>query len=172
MTRILSTINQTAHVCMSKLFKLFVIIRIGKYENNLFVNGYSKVTKNTFIGKNVNFNGIKITGIGKVIIGNNFHSGVDCLMITTIHNYDNGSCIPYDDTFIVKNIKIGDNVWLGTRVIILGGVTIGEGAIVQAGSVVTEDVPDCAIVGGSPAKIFKYRNREHYYKLKGEKKFF
>lgn len=51
------------------------------------------------------------------------------------------------------------------------GVTIGEGAIIQAGAVVVSDIPPCAIAGGAPAKVFKYRNKEHYYKLKQEKKF-
>lgn len=58
---------------------------------------------------------------------------------------------------------IGNNVWLGSRVIILGCVTIGDGAIVQAGAVVTEDVELLAIVGGSPARKFKERDAGHYY---------
>ena len=45
-------------------------------------------------------------------------------------------------------------------------ITIGEGAIVQAGAVVIRDVPAGAIVGGNPAQIFKYRNMEHYNNLK------
>lgn len=44
-------------------------------------------------------------------------------------------------------------------------VNIGEGAIIATGSVVCKDVPDCAIVGGNPAKVIKYRDKEHYYKL-------
>ena len=68
-------------------------------------------------------------------------------------------------------MTIGDNVWLGNNVIILGGVTIGEGAIIQAGSVVCMDVPACAIAGGHPAKPFKYRDREHYEQMKREGKF-
>lgn len=47
--------------------------------------------------------------------------------------------------------------------IVLGGVIIREGAIIQAaGSVVVDDIPKCAIAGGHPAKVFKYRDREHY----------
>ena len=94
------------------------------------------------------------------------------MLITSIHNYDNGNAIPYDNTFIRKKIVIEDNVWLGARVIILGGVTIGEGAIIQTGSVVVKDIPKFAIAGGHPAVVFKYRNIEHYKKLKKEKKFF
>lgn len=92
-------------------------------------------------------------------------------MITQIHNYDHGNEIPYDDTYIYKDVLIKDNVWLGSRVVILGGVTIGEGAIIQAGSVVVSDIPDYAIAGGHPAKVFKYRDKEHYDKLKQAEKF-
>jgi len=142
--------------------------QVGK---NLYIGNNSSVNRNTILGDNVNFNGMKILGEGKVVIGNNFHSGTNCEIITSNHNYDFGKAIPYDETHIIKNVFIEDNVWLGNRVIILGGVTIGEGAIVQAGAVVIKDVPKCAIVGGNPAKVIKYRNREHYYKLKEENKF-
>lgn len=52
---------------------------------------------------------------------------------------------------------IDDDVWIGTRAIIMPGVTIGKGAIIGAGAVVTKDVPPYAIVVGAPAKIIKYR---------------
>ena len=145
--------------------------RAASVGPNLRVNGKSSVNKKTTLGENVNFNGLKILGGGEVRIGNNFHSGEECLLITQIHNYDTGNAIPYDNTYIYKDIKIEDNVWLGGRVIVLGGVSIGEGAIIQAGSVVVSDVPKYAIAGGHPAKVFKYRDIEHYKKLKSEKKF-
>ena len=53
----------------------------------------------------------------------------------------------------------------------MGGVTIGEGAIIQAGSVVVSNIPKYAIAVGHPAKVFKYRDIEHYKKLKEEGKF-
>ena len=53
--------------------------------------------------------------------------------------------------------KIGNDVWVGYGAGIMGGVTIGDGAIVAAGTVVTKDVPSYAIVGGIPAKVIKYR---------------
>ena len=139
--------------------------------SDLKVNKSSYVTPYTELGNNVNFNGMKIQGHGKVIIKDNFHSGIDCMIITDIHNYDNGSAIPYDDTIISKDVTIEDNVWLGNKVIILPGVSIKEGAIIQAGSVVVNDIPKYGIAGGHPAKVFKYRNKEHYEKLKKEKKF-
>ena len=53
--------------------------------------------------------------------------------------------------------KIGNDVWIGSDSLILGGISIGDGAVVAAGSVVTKDVPAYAIVGGAPAKIIRYR---------------
>ncbi len=139
--------------------------KCAAFSEPLWVNGKSSVTGNTHLGKNVHFNGMHIRGKGKVVIGDNFHSGSECLFITSVHNYE-GNALPYDDTYIHKNITIGDNVWLGSRVIVLGGVTIGEGAIIQAGSVVVSDIPACAIAGGHPAKVFKHRNLDHYNQLK------
>lgn len=103
-------------------------------------------------------------------IGDNFHSGGELILITQDHNYE-GESIPYDDTYILKDIIIEDNVWVGTRCIILGGVTIGEGAIIQAGSTVVSDIPKYAIAGGHPAKVFSYRNQDHYRNLKKAGKF-
>ena len=155
-----------------KIFYKFKVIKVAKSVGiDLKVNGITRVTPNTFIGNHCNFNGLTIEGRGKVIFGDYFHSGHDILFITQIHNYDKGTEIPYDSEYIPKDIVIKDFVWLGTKVIILGGVTIGEGAIIQAGSVVVSDIPDYAIAGGHPAKIFKYRDVEHFKKLKAEKKF-
>ena len=56
---------------------------------------------------------------------------------------------------LVAPIVIGDRAWIGTRAIILKGVTVGEGGIVAAGSVVTKDVPPWTIVGGNPAKVIR-----------------
>lgn len=145
--------------------------QLGSYGKRLMVNGKSCFTSNVHVGDVCGFNGMSILGGGKVVIGNYFHSGIECMMITHNHNYE-GSLIPYDRSFIFKEITIGDFVWLGNRVTIVGNVTIGEGAIVAAGSLVCKDVPPCAIVGGNPAKIIKYRDKDHFYKLKSEGKFY
>ncbi len=154
-----------------KIYTNMVRRKAAEVGEDLKVNHYSKVTQTTFLGDHVSFNGMKISGKGTVRIGKYFHSGEECLMITDTHNYE-GDKIPYDETDIVRDIQIDDFVWLGTRVIILGGVHIGEGAIIQAGSVVVKDIPAYAIAGGAPAKVFKYRDEEHFKKLKEAEKYF
>lgn len=56
--------------------------------------------------------------------------------------------------------EIGNDVWIGAHVLLMNGVKIGDGAIIAAGAVVTEDVPNYAIVGGVPAKVIRYRFEE------------
>jgi chloramphenicol O-acetyltransferase type B len=70
-------------------------------------------------------------------------------------NMDRHSFCGYDCD--ITNTDIGSDVWIGYRAIIMQGVTIGNGAVIGAGAVVTGDVPAYAIVGGVPAKILKYR---------------
>lgn len=138
----------------------------------LKVNGASSgFNKNVTLGNYVNLNGCEILGTGNLEIGNYFHSGRFLQIITQNHRYENAESIPYDKVRIKKSVVIKDFVWIGQGVTIIPGVTIGEGAIIGANAVVTKDVPDLAIVGGNPAKIIKYRNKDEFYKLKSEKKF-
>jgi len=153
------------------LFSKLVLFNIGKFKSKPRVNFYSRFTKNTYLGFNTHFNGMIIRGNARVVIGDNLHSGKDCLMINSYHLYDNANAIPYDtDRTIDKEIIIKENVWFGDRVIVLGGVEIGEGAIIQAGAVVVYNIPDFAIAGGNPAKVFKYRNKQTYLELKNNNK--
>lgn len=80
---------------------------------------------------------------------------------SALYSYDHGISLGQDifeQALRAKGpIKIGDGAWLGTRVIVLSGVTIGVGAVIGAGSVVTHDIPDGAIAGGNPARVIKMR---------------
>jgi maltose O-acetyltransferase len=125
-------------------------------------------TSRVEIGDYANFNGMTITGWGGVVIGSYFHSGTNVKIMLGSHDYDNDDAIPYGSKHTVRQVVIDDFVWLGSDVTISGNVHIGEGAVVAIGSVVVKDVPRCAIVGGNPAKIIKYRNIEHFDKLKEE----
>ncbi|KAA6307584.1 hypothetical protein EZS27_040743, partial [termite gut metagenome] len=112
-------------------------------------------------------NGISIgndVGIawGCTIADSNFHSIVSSERLKDMSNFreefKEGTLGKNADWSVIKSapIVIKDKAWIGFHSIIMKGVTIGEGAIVAAGSVVTKDVPDYAVVGGNPAKIIKY----------------
>ncbi len=141
---------------------------VGK---NLRVSASSKVNKNTMLGDNICLYGLKIAGKGNVKIGLNTIVAGDCMIVTENHRYE-GDTIPYDPTPVCRDVEIGDFVWIGTRVLILPGTKIGEGAIIQGGAVVHGEIPPYAIAGGNPAKVFKYRDIEHFNKLKNEGKFY
>jgi len=147
--------------CQKYVWSTLAKRKVAEFGSSINVNKKSVFTRQTKLGSNVHFNGITIQGKGRVTIGDNFHSGENILFITQIHNY-HGDKIPYDSTYIMKDIAIEENVWLGTNVTILGGVTIGEGAIIQAGSVVVNDIAPLSIAGGHPAKIFSQRDSKHY----------
>ena len=108
---------------------------------------------------------------GKVNIKKHFHTGRSLTILTTNHDYRCLDYLPYGGIDIEKPVIIEDFVWCGANVTILPGVIIGEGAVIGACSVVTKDVPSCAIVGGNPAKIINYRDMEVFNKLKKENKF-
>lgn len=144
--------------------------QLKRYGVGLRVNHPCIFGGHVEVGDYCNFNGMWVSGGGKVTFGNYFHSGQECLIITQNHNYE-GELIPYDRSYVKKTVTIGDCVWFGHRVMVVGNVNIGEGAIIAAGAVVVKDVPPLAIVGGNPAKVIKYRDEEHYYRLKSEGKF-
>ena len=102
--------------------------------------------------------GIRAQINGKVIIGNHVMMGPDVCIYVSNHRYDRID-IPMNLQGFTseKPVVIDDDVWIGARVIILPGVHIGTGAVIGAGSVVTKDVPDYAVIGGNPARILKMR---------------
>lgn len=157
-----------------KFFSLFfgfiVVLKIAKYKTMPKVNGLTILSKRTCLGANVNFNGFRVYGNGDVRIGDNFHSGKGCYIITQVHNYK-GTKIPYDDTYLYKSVVIEDNVWFGMNVAVLSSCVIGEGAIIQAESVVVSDIPKFSIAGGNPCRVFAMRDKEHYAELCEQRKF-
>lgn len=100
-----------------------------------------------------------ITCISSIKIGNNFLSGRNVTISDNNHgntDYDSLSIPPYYRSLFSKGpVVIGNNVWVGDKVTILGGVTIGDNSVIAANSVVTKDVPPYSIVGGNPAKVLK-----------------
>ena len=97
---------------------------------------------------------------GSLVIGNNVSLSPDVTILTAEH-------LPDDTDFAVvtRSVTIEDHAWIGTRAMIMPGVTVGRGAIVAAGAVVTNDVPALTIVGGVPAKRIRDRYLDPQYTL-------
>ncbi len=102
----------------------------------------------------------------KIKIGNYCSIADESKFIVSEHNVRTASTYPFkvkiarvssQEALSKGDIVLGDDVWIGYRATILSGVTIGQGAVVAAGSLVTKDVPAYAIVGGVPAKVIRYR---------------
>jgi acetyltransferase-like isoleucine patch superfamily enzyme len=98
---------------------------------------------------------------GKLSIGDGTIIGPRVKIQTANHNYES-DMIPYNQEYIIKDVCIGKNVWIGADVSIMPGLKIGEGAIIAACSCVTKDVLAYEIVGGNPAKLIKSRDVKKY----------
>ena len=152
---------QIAQSAIVKDSKLNDYVRIKDYTEVVSskISEYSAVSQFSLINKSI---------IGKFCsIGHGAYSGLweHNTQVTTHPFYlyeTSGQFVKgyrnYDKDTIVTSI--GNDVWVGANSVILKGVTIHDGAIIGAGSVVTKDVPAYAVVAGNPAKVIKYRFKE------------
>lgn len=122
-------------------------------ERGAWFNPELNIGNNSGVGVNCRLS-------GRIYIGDDVMMGPDCIMYSYSHEHSRID-IPMDQQGFEKEtpIHIGNDVWIGARVIILPGVTVGNHVIIGAGAVVTKDIPDYAIVGGSPARILRMRNK-------------
>ncbi|MEY8687692.1 CatB-related O-acetyltransferase [Bacteroides sp. AN502(2024)] len=132
------------------------------YAHAKIVN--SKIGKYTYIGNHTTLVHVSIGNFCSV--ANECHIGMGTHTLNKLstspiftekkngtgHSWANKTTV-----YPFHRVKIGNDVWIGCRSLILGGVKIGNGAIIGAGAVVTKDVPPFAIVGGVPARIIRYR---------------
>ena len=103
-----------------------------------------------FLGKNVFANhGLTVMSVGTVTLEDGVMLGPEVGLFTVNHEPKNIRVI------FTKEIRIKKNAWIGARVNILPGVTIGENAIIGTGSIVTKDIPDNAVAVGNPARVIK-----------------
>lgn len=123
---------------------------------NVYIGNYCTINKDVLLdGRG-----------GKIIIGNCVDIAQEVRIWTLQHDYNDS-----DYKAIGGDVVIKDYVWLASRCTILPGITIGKGAVVATGAIVTKDVPDYAIVAGIPAKKINTRSVNLYYKL-GKKRWF
>lgn len=101
--------------------------------------------------------GVNCSVHGPITIGDNVMMGPDVTILTQTHNIERADIPMGLQGMRVAKVVIGNDVWIGMRVIIMPGIIIGDGDVIGAGAVVTKDVPAFAIVGGVPAKVIKYR---------------
>jgi acetyltransferase-like isoleucine patch superfamily enzyme len=116
------------------------------------------------IGRNTRINrNCTLDARSGLTIGDNVSISPDVMILAGTHGVD-------DPKFghVPAPVAIGDHVWIGSRAVILGGLTVGRGAVIAAGSVVTKDVPPLTIVAGVPAKPIGMRDaRATVYELDG-----
>lgn len=118
----------------------------------MFPPFYTDFGKNINVGKNVFINSCCcFQDQGGITIGDNTLIGHNVILATLNHDFSSNKRSILHPSPIV----IGKNVWIGSRATILSGVTIGDGAIVAVGSVVTKNVPSNKVVAGVPAKVIK-----------------
>lgn len=140
-----------------KLRNYFVRKYIKSAGKNINIGRYCKIHKNTTIGDHsgVGF-GCEIPN--GVTLGSHVMMGPDVLIFTQNHQTADTE-IPMREQGMapLKPVVIGDDVWIGARVCILPGVTIGQGAVIGACAVVSKDVPAYSVVVGNPARVVKKR---------------
>lgn len=111
-----------------------------------------KIGSNTYINRYT-----FLDAIDSLIIGQNCAIGPHCYITDHDHGHD-PSQPPLQQPMLSQPTSIGDFVWIGAHTTILKGVSIGAGAMIGAGSVVTKDIPAKAVAVGNPAKVIKYRD--------------
>ena len=117
-------------------------------------------------GKNIEMGDYSQLGINckveeDLVLGDYVLMGPDVVIFSSSHEYKNPDVpIMLQGGIERKPVVIGNDVWIGTRVIIMPGVHIGNHVIIGANSVVTHDIPDYSVAAGSPARVVRNRKEE------------
>lgn len=96
-------------------------------------------------------------GGGDITIGDYVAIANSCTIISESHNFSDRNVPIKMQGLSPQPVVIGNDVWIGSKVTILGNVKIGNGAVIGAGSVVTKDIPEYAVAVGVPCKVIRYR---------------
>lgn len=117
---------------------------------------------NTSLGKNFysNFN-MTLVDDADITIGDYVKFGPNCVLTTASHPIE--PSLRRQAYQFNRPIVIADNVWLGSNVVVFGGVSIGENSVIGAGSIVTKDVPANVVAYGNPCKVIRTVNDDEFY---------
>lgn len=96
-------------------------------------------------------------GSGGIAIGPDVHIAAHVVIVASEHDYTKLGGPDFSRDVGGRGVKIEKSVWIGTRAVVLDGVTVGTGSVIAAGAVVTDDVPPNSIVAGVPARVIKKR---------------
>jgi acetyltransferase-like isoleucine patch superfamily enzyme len=128
---------------------------IGRNSIIYCQNGDIEIGDNANIGSNC-----QVFSAKKVVIGANVLMAAYSYLVGGGHRYDDPDRPIIEQGRVAKGIAINENAWLGAGVQILDGVTVGQGSIIAAGAVVTDDIPEYAIAGGMPARVLRDRRSQ------------
>ena len=123
-----------------------------------WIGGYALVRGDVEFGAHCTVNPYAMIS-GKVRCGNGVRIASHASLVGFNHGYDDPDVPIYLQKHESRGITIGDDVWVGANAVIVDGITIGRGAVIAAGALVSKDVPEMAIVGGVPAKVLRFRGR-------------
>ncbi|MDN0050900.1 acyltransferase [Bacteroides gallinaceum] len=157
--KIYVNVHPTAQVSIGHNFTFSSGAAFNPLSRNIRGCIFAEAKSNIIIGDNVGISSATLWAKESVQIGNNVKIGSDCILLDTdAHNLD--YIIRRDssrDTFTAKStpIIIEDDVLIGTRCIILKGVTIGARSVIGSGSIVTKSIPADCIAAGNPCKVIK-----------------
>ena len=152
---------KSQHSKVSKKIRAFFGARILKSAGpNINIERGATFGSEVSLGANSGI-GINCEIIGPCVIGDDVMMGPECVVYTQNHISDDVSKpMRMQGMSSFDPVVIGNDVWLGRRVMIMPGCKIGNGVIVAAGAVVTKDLPDYSVCGGVPAKVIKIRGVE------------
>lgn len=153
-----SWLPETRHFPLGGRYRAFLTSLIIKKSGNCInIERGAEFTPDLKIGDHSGI-GVNCKIYGPVEIGNNVLMGPEVIVYTVSHYFENANILIREQGYKeLQPVHIGNDVWIGRRVMILPGVSIGNGVVIGAGAVVTKDIPDYAVVGGVPSKIIKWR---------------
>lgn len=132
-------------------------LRAGRgtvFSGHLHISGSGSPSRRLHIGRNCYLNeGITFNLGGDIALEDGVSVGMECLFLTVTHEM--GGPDFRAGRAQMRPVRVGRGAWLGARVILLPGVTVGAGAVIGAGAVVTRDIPPNTLAAGVPAKVLR-----------------